>query len=296
MITGSFDYLAPATLDETVTLLAQHGADAKLLAGGHSLIPAMKLRQTTPSLLIDVQNIHALRGIQVNTDALTIGAMTTHADIEYDDRLRARIPLLPQAAQIISDPLIRNRGTFGGALAQAEPEGDWPAVALALDTNIVATSATGRRTIPVTNFFLDTHTTALTPDEVLCAVEITIPPAHAHMMYRKRTHPANGYALVGVAVVATFTDDGTCDTCRIGITGAGRHPVRAVASEHLLVGQHWTAELIAAAAAACAGESLEFAGDRFASAVFRAHLLVVDVKRTLHELMEAAHANLRHMQ
>ena len=295
MITGSFDYLAPATLDETITLLAQHGSDARLLAGGHSLIPAMKLRQTTPTLLIDLENIHELRGIQANTDVITIGAMTTHADIEYDGVLRERIPLLPQAAKVVSDPLIRNRGTFGGALAQAEPEGDWPAVTLALDTQIVATGPTGQRTIPATKFFIDTHTTALAVDEVLCAVEVTTPPSHAHMIYRKRTHPANGYALIGVAVVATFTDDGTCDTCHIGITGAGRYPIRAVASEHLLVGQHWTVELVTAAAA-CAGESLEFAEDRFASAIFRAHLLVVDVKRTLHELMEIAHSNFRQMQ
>lgn len=285
MIPARFDYVVPRSVAETVDLLHQYGADAKVLAGGHSLIPSMKLRRVQPTVLLDLGRIPELHGMHYAATTVTIGAMTTHAAIEFASELRARVPLLPDAAKVVSDPLIRNRGTFGGALAQADPEGDWPAVALALNVHLRAQGPHGQRAIPVDAFFIDARTTALDADEVLTAIEVPIPLPNTHMTYIKRIHPASGYAVVGVAVVATFSANGTCVTCRIGVTGVGRHAVRAIHSEHLLIGQPFTPDLLAAAAAQ-AGTTVEFVGDRHASATFRAHLVPVYVKRALQRVMD----------
>jgi carbon-monoxide dehydrogenase medium subunit len=287
MITGAFEYIAPASVAEAVDLLQRYGADARLLAGGHSLIPTMKLRRVTPAILLDLGRIPELRGIHYTPDAVTIGAMTTHADLEYATDLRDLVPLLPQAAKVVSDPLIRNRGTFGGALAQADPEGDWPAVALALNARLIATGPDGQRAIASDDFFVDAHTTALRADDVLTAIKVPIPAANTHTAYLKRMHPASGYAVVGVAVTATFAEDGVCLACRIGVTGAGRKATRAVKTEQLLVGQQLTPDLIATAAER-AGDLNEFIGDPHASATFRAHLVKVYVKRALSQVTSGA--------
>jgi aerobic carbon-monoxide dehydrogenase medium subunit len=279
MIPAQFDYAAPTSLAEAVALLAAHRDDAKILAGGHSLIPAMKLRLAQPQLLIDIGRIKDLAYICEEAGQLRIGALTTHYELESSARLRELCPLLPACAGSIGDVQVRNRGTIGGSLAHADPAADWPAAILTLDAELVATSAQGERTIKATDFFVDMLTTALAPGEILREIRVPVTQPHPSQAYLKLPHPASGFAVVGVAVNLARHDN-TCDAAAIGITGVAVKAYRADGVEQALAG-HTLDEQTIARAAAHAADGIELNSDLFASADYRRHLAEVYTRRAL---------------
>jgi carbon-monoxide dehydrogenase medium subunit len=283
MIPAQFDYVAPTTLDEAISLLAAHPDDAKLLAGGHSLIPAMKLRLAQPQMLIDIGRIRDLSYVHRDNGQIRIGAMTTHHDIEASDELSASCPLLPETASHIGDIQVRNKGTIGGSLAHADPAADWPAAILALDAELVAISAKGERVIRAEDFFVEMLTTALDPDEVLREIRINAPSGRVGQAYVKMRQPASGFAVVGVAVNLTRGADGTCETVRVGITGVASKAYRAAAVEATLAGKglDGAADAIFGVAAAHAADGVDINGDLFASAEYRRHLVEVYTRRAI---------------
>ena len=279
MIPAQFDYVVPASLDEAVALLAQHGDEAKILAGGHSLIPAMKLRLAQPQLLIDIGRLKDLAYIREEGGQLLIGALTTHYELESSARLRELCPLLPACAASIGDVQVRNKGTIGGSLVHADPAADWPAAALALDAELVATSAQGERTIKAANFFLDMLTTALQPGEILREIRVPLSKTRTGQAYLKLPHPASGFAVVGVAVNLT-RQNGTCAAIAVGITGVSVKAYRATSVEQALTGQPLDEQTITTAAQRAA-EGVELNDDLFASADYRRHLATVYTRRAI---------------
>jgi aerobic carbon-monoxide dehydrogenase medium subunit len=279
MIPPPFDYVVPSTLEEAVVAL-QERSNARPLAGGQSLIPLLKTRGAGPGMLVDIARIPELRGIAVEEDTVTIGPLTTHREIEDSSELYRILPIMRETADVLADPPVRSRGTFGGSLAFADPGGDWPAVALALNVRIEATGPRGVRTIPIEDFFTGQMETALESDELITRIDIPMPPAGTRMTYRKLRHPASGYALVGVAAVVQLGDDNVCQTCRIAVTGAGPKTVRATAAERALNHHSLTPETIADAAAHAA-DGMAFLSDIYAGEEYRAHLVRVYVERVL---------------
>ena len=280
MIPAQFDYIAPATLDEALALLSQHGDDAKVLAGGHSLIPAMKLRLAQPQLLVDIGRIKGLSYIREEAGQIRIGAMTTHYQIESSARLREICPILPVAAGQIGDVQVRNKGTIGGSLAHSDPAADWPAVALALDAELLAISSNGERTIRAADFFVDLFTTALEPGEILSEIRITAPQAGTGQAYLKAPQPASGFAVVGVAVSLKLDASGKCESASVGVTGVASKAYRATAVESALKGTALD-EATIVAAASHATDGVQVNGDLFASAEYRRHLASVYVRRAI---------------
>jgi aerobic carbon-monoxide dehydrogenase medium subunit len=280
MIPAQFDYVAPSTLDEALSLLAERADDAKILAGGHSLIPAMKLRLAQPALLVDIGRVKDLSYINADGDQLRIGAMTTHHEIEASERLRDACRLLPECAASIGDVQVRNRGTIGGSLAHADPAADWPAAIIALRAELVAVSLQGERVIAADDFFVEMLTTALRADEVLREIRITLPPARTGQAYAKAPHPASGFAVVGVAVTLTLDADGKCSSAGVGITGVAAKAYRAAQVESALVGSTPDEQTVAAAAAHAA-DGVDANGDIYASADYRRHLAQVYTRRAI---------------
>jgi len=281
MIPASFDYESPKTLNEALRLLASH-EDAKLLAGGHSLLPAMKLRLANPALLIDLGRIGGLDYIRDGGDTISIGALTTHGTVASSQLLLSSSPLLAQAAANIGDIQVRNRGTIGGSLAQAHPSADYPAAVLALDAQILASSQSGERVIPARQFFTGMLTTALRPDEII--TEIRVPKtAGAGTVYKKFAHPASGYAVVGVAAVVRGAT-AKIEEVAVGITGVGEIAYRAEAVESALRGKPASA---IAEAAKHAADKVEALGDNYASAEYRRHLVQVYTRRAVQEALSA---------
>jgi carbon-monoxide dehydrogenase medium subunit len=288
MIAAQFDYVRANTLDEALTLLAQD-KDAKILAGGHSLIPAMKLRLAQPPLLIDLGRIKDLSYIREEGGQICIGAMTTHYQIESSDLLKKICPLLPECAGHIGDVQVRNKGTIGGSLAHSDPAGDWPAAIIALNADLIAASKGGDRTIKADDFFVDLLTTALEPGEILREIRIAKPQGHTGQAYLKMHHPASGFAVVGVAASLTFDVDGACQGASIGITGVSSKAYRPSAVESALIGVKLDEKAIASASAH-ATEGIEANGDLFASADYRKHLAEVYTKRAITAAMKAVPA------
>ncbi len=247
MIPASFDYVRASSLAETVGLLQKDPDGSKLVAGGHTLIPTLKLRLASPALLIDISGIEELKGIDI-TDRIRIGALTTHAELLASEPLREVLPLFHQAADQIADPQVRNRGTIGGSLANADPAADWPAVVLALKGELELAGPTGRRKVAAKDFFVDIMTTALEPEEVLVAIHLPRPDPRTQFRYRKIRHPASGYAVVGVAV-ALCLQDGMVSDATIGITGATGRAFAADSAGAHLIGKPLSSENIASAAA-----------------------------------------------
>jgi len=278
MIPAGFDYVVPTSVAETVRLLQQHGDEAKIIAGGHSLLPMMKLRLAAPGVLIDIGNIAELRGIVV-TDRVSIGALTTHHMIATSDALRTACPILPECAAVIGDIQVRNRGTLGGSLAHADPAADWPPVMLALDAQISLMGPNGTRTLNAEDFFVDLLMTALEPEEVLTRVDLPTLGAGEGVAYVKLPHPASRYAVVGVAAYVTFAG-GKVTAARIGVTGAGARAERQPAAESLLVGSDGGAEAIAAAAAQ-SGSTMDVLGDIHAGEEYRRAMINVYTRRAL---------------
>jgi carbon-monoxide dehydrogenase medium subunit len=275
MIAANFDYESPSTLKEALEMLASR-EDAKVLAGGHSLLPAMKLRLAAPSVLVDIGRIGGLSFIREAGDKIAIGAMTTHAEVAGSDLLHRSSPLLVQVATQIGDTQVRNRGTIGGSVAQAHPAADYPAGVLALDAQIVAQSRSGERVIPATEFFTGMFSTALRSDEII--TEIRVPKTTGEeVAYKKFHHPASGYAVVGIAVRLKQSGN-KIDSAAVGITGVGPIAYRASAVESTLRGKTSAAF---AEAASHAADSVDVLGDYFASSEYRQHLATVMTRRAL---------------
>jgi aerobic carbon-monoxide dehydrogenase medium subunit len=287
MIPSACEYVVPQTIDEAVTLLAEYGEEARLLAGGHSLIPLMKLRLAAPSVLIDIGRIPDIKGVVRRNGMVAIGASTTYSAIEDSALLQELCPLASEAAVSIGDRQVRNRGTIGGSLAHADPAGDMPAVVLALGGELIAVSRSGERTIAADDCFVDMFTTALKPDEMFTEIHVPVAGPRTGVAYEKFPHPASGYAIVGVAAIVTLGDGDTCRAVRVAITGAGTKATRAQAVEQALIGQEPSASGVARAAEDAA-EGLELMGDIHASETYRAHLCRVYAKRALLKAAERA--------
>lgn len=279
MIPAQFDYEVASTVPEAIAGLQSH-ADARVIAGGQSIIPVLKARGISPSVLIDISRISELRGIAVTRDAIEIGPLTTHREIEDSEELRRFLPIMGEAADLVADPPVRNRGTFGGSLAYADPGGDWPAVALALEARLEATGPGGTRIIPIDDFFIDRLTTALGRDEILTRIRMPLPRGTVGMAYGKLRHPASGYALVGVAVVVRLDEVGVCRSCRVAVTGAGPRATLVRATCEALVGQRLTPDALRKASYQ-ATIGLSLSSDIYAGEEYRAHLVRVYVERSL---------------
>src|SRR5437016_4124778 len=247
MIPTQFDYIAAKSLDEALSLLGKHKDDAKLLAGGHSLIPAMKLRLAQPQVLIDISRIKDLSYIREEKGQVRIGSMTTHYQIESSDLLRRICPLLPETAKHLGDVQVRNKGTIGGSLAHADPAADWPAAAIALDAEIVVAGPKGERVIKADEFFVDLLTTALDAGEILREVRFATPKDRVAQCYIKVRHPASGFAVVGVAVNLSV-DGNKCQSAGVGVTGVSQKAYRANGVENALKGNSLDAKTLNAAA------------------------------------------------
>ena len=279
MIPATFDYVRPSSVGEAVEAIGAAGEDGKVLAGGQSLIPVLRLRLSYPSVLVDVGRIPELRGVREDGDALVIGAMTSHHEVLHDALVRAHAPLIAQATATIADPQVRHRGTFGGALAHADPAGDLPAVALALECEFVATGPGGERRIAAADFFQDYLTTALAPDEVLTAVRVPKLGAGWTSHYEKFNRVAQAWSIVGVAALVRRSN-GSIAEARIGLTNMGPTPVRATAVESALAGGDATAEAIGAAAAHAADGTAP-PSDLSGQSDYREHLARVLTKRAV---------------
>ena len=287
MIPTQFDYVAPKTIDEAIGLLAQHPDEAKILAGGHSLIPAMKLRLATPQVLIDIGRIKDLAYIKEEGDQIRIGATTTHYQLESSDRLREICPLLPACAAQIGDVQVRNKGTIGGSLAHSDPAGDWPAAALALGAELVLTGPNGERTVKADSFFIDLLTTDIQPGEILREIRIKKPSGKFGQAYQKVPHPASGYAVVGVAVDLRLNADGSCSGAGVGVTGVSTKAFRAQGVESALAGATLDDQTIAAAAAKVC-DNINATTDLYASGDYRRHLAEVHTRRAIKAALASA--------
>lgn len=283
MYPAAFEYHRPATVDEALALLDEFGDDAKLMTGGHSLVPSMKLRLIEPAHLIDLGAIGALKGIRVDDDMVAVGAATTHWEVESSREARAALPLLCEVAGVIADPQVRNRGTMGGSLANSDPAADWPATVVALDAALVCRSSRGERTVPAAEWFQGLFTTALDDREILCEVRFPRLPPRTAAAYLKLPHPASRFALVGVCAAVTTDETGRCVMARVGITGVNTHAIRAGEVEQALVGRPFTPDAIALAAA-FADAGLEVGSDIHFSEEDRRELCRAYVERALKEV------------
>jgi len=279
MIPTSFDYISAKSLDDSLSLLPKHKDDAKLLAGGHSLLPAMKLRIAQPKVLIDISRIKDLNYIREEGGQIRIGAMTTHFQIETSELLRRACPLLPDAATNLGDMQVRNKGTIGGSIAHADPAADWPASIIALNAEMVAVGPKGERAIKSDDFFVELFTSALQPGEILREIRFAPPKGKFGQAYMKFRHPASGFAVVGIAV--TLTAEGSrCGSCSVGVTGVSGKAFRAGGVERALKGASLDGKTLSAAADHVT-DGVDANADLFASADYRKHLAQVYTRRAL---------------
>lgn len=287
MIPAPFEYHAPKSLAEATRLLDQFGEDAKLLAGGHSLIPLMKLRLASPRKLIDLSRIPELNYIREEGAMIQIGAMTTHFQIESSSLLKQKCPLLPETAREIGDAQVRNKGTIGGSLAHADPAADWPAAVLALDAELAVVSARGERRLAVADFFKGALETALEPDEILASVRVPALPPRAGDAYVKHHQPASGFAVVGVATRVELDEKGQVARARVAVTGVAEKAYRASAVEEALRGKPPDVRRLEGAAAHAA-DGVEPNSDLYASGEYRRHLTSVLARRALERATKCA--------
>jgi carbon-monoxide dehydrogenase medium subunit len=288
MFPAAFEYHRPASVQEAVALLEQSGGDAKVLAGGHSLLPLLKLRLAEPAALIDIGRLPGLTGIQNQGGELVVGSLTTHATVATSDAVKQAAPLLAEAANVIGDQQVRNRGTIGGSLAHADPAGDLPAVILALEAQIKAVGPNGERTIPANDFFVDMLTSALQESEILTEIRVPALPSGAGTAYLKMDHPASHYALCGVAAIVQLSG-GNVQDVRVAVTGVGPKAYRATGVEEALRGQAAN-ESSVEQAAQHAADGIDALGDIHASTEYRSHLARVFAKRALNQAIARARA------
>ena len=283
MYPAQFDYHSPASVQEAISLLGRLKDDAKVLAGGHSLLPMMKLRLAQPKHLIDLRKVPGLSGIKEDGGAIAIGALTTHYAVESSSLLKQKCPLLTETAGTIGDPQVRNMGTIGGSLAHADPAADYPAAVIALGAELVAEGPKGKRTIKVDDFFKGLLTTALQPQEILVEIRIPAWPAGTGTAYMKFPHPASRFAVVGVA--ALVTADGK--KVGVGITGVGTKATRARGVEAALAGKTLDAATIRAAAEKAA-DGVDVQADLQGSVEYKTHILKVYCRRALEAALSRA--------
>lgn len=287
MFPASFGYVAAHSVEEALQLLTEHGEGAKLLAGGHSLIPAMKLRLSSPRTLIDLRTVTGLRGVRMDGNTLMIGALTVHTDVASAELVRKHLPGLADAASVIGDVQVRNRGTIGGSVAHADPGADFPVILTALNASFVLQSTSGNRTVAADDFFIDFYTTAMKPNEVLTEIRVPLPTSGTGTAYVKLPHPASGYVVVSVGALITRQPSGVCALARVAVGGLGGSPIRAVASETELQGKSLTPDVIAAAAAKAAEET-DPEGDTYASAEYKRHVATVYARRAIEAAVKRA--------
>lgn len=287
MIAQPFNYEAPNTLAEAISLLQKYGDEAKILSGGHSLIPMMKLRFATPEYLIDINDIPGLSHITEENGLLKIGALTREAEVEHSDLLKKHFPIFGDVTKLIADPQVRNRGTLGGNLAHGDAANDHPAVMLALNATVIATGPDGARSIPIDEFFFGFYMTALQPDEILTEIQIPIPGGRTGSAYHKLERKVGDYATAGVAVQLTLDQAGNCSAVGIGLTNVNPTPLRAARSEAALLGKPIT-EASIAEAAQYASEDCSPSSDLRGSEEYKRAMVAVLVKRMIHKALERA--------
>src|SRR5262245_62414147 len=287
MYPAAFEYHAPKTLKEALGLLKL--SDSKLLAGGHSLIPMMKLRLAQPKHLIDLGKVKGLTGIKEDKGGFSIGAMTTHWEVESSKALRAKVPVVSETAAVIGDPAVRNKGTIGGSLAHADPAADMPATAIALGFEFVCEGAKGKRTVKVDDWFKGLMETALADNELLTEIRVPVWAAGSGSCYMKFPHPASRFAVVGVCAAVTVDKSGNCSKAGVAVTGAGTKAVRAKGVEAGLTGKRLDAAAIEAAAAKAA-EGVDVQADLQGSVEYKSHLCRVFARRAIEAAVKRAQA------
>lgn len=288
MYTTEFDYAKAKSVDEALALMAEHGSNAKLLAGGHSLLPAMKLRLSMPGALIDISEVTDLAYVREDGDRVRIGALTTHRTLERSDLLARRCPALAELASHIGDPQVRNRGTIGGSLAHADPAADYPALILALGATMTITGPDGTRPVDADAFFTGMFETAVGDGELLTEVSVPCMSTGQGAAYAKFANPASRYAIVGVAAMVQM-DGGRCTSARVGVTGASPSAFRATNVEENLVGTALSGDAIATAVSGMVNPT-DMMEDLSGSPEYRAHLCEVMAKRAISEAADAAMA------
>jgi carbon-monoxide dehydrogenase medium subunit len=289
MITHPFTYQAPATIEEAVRALGRAG-EIKVIAGGHSLLPLMKLGLAQPETLVDLRRIASLRDIRTEADGtIAIGALATHRVITHDQAIRAKLTALAEAAGEVGDLQVRARGTIGGSLAHADPAADEPAPTIAFDATIRVLGPKGQRDIRARDYFKGTFETALAANEILTEIRFPAQPARTGSGYAKFPHPASRFAVVGVAAVVTIKSDGSIERAAIGVTGAAATAYRATGAERAVIGTKGDAKAIAGAAAKAA-DGITALADLVASSEYRKHLVTVYAKRALERAIERARA------
>ncbi len=286
MIPGKFDYFAPSTLQETIALLEQHGEDAKVLAGGQSLIPAMRFRLAQPKVIVDINDIAGLEYIRESNGYLTIGALTREVMLEESELVQHKFSLLADSARVIADPIVRNRSTVGGNLAHADPANDHPAVMLAFNAQVVAQGSNGTRTIPIDDFFVDLFESALATNEILTEIRIPAPAPNSGGAYLKVERKVGDYAVSAAAVLLTVDGD-TCTAARIALTNVNPVPMRARNAEQAIIGQTLTDQVLELAGREAAAEC-DPSADLRGSVEYKRDLTRVITKRAIRQAVERA--------
>jgi len=287
MIPQSFQYESPGTIADAIALLEKHGEEAKILSGGHSLIPMMKLRFATPEWLIDINGIPGLSYIKEEKGMVKIGALSREAEIEHSELLKKHFPIFGDVTKLIADPQVRNRGTIGGNLAHGDAANDHPAAMLALRAVVIATGAGGTRSVPIDEFFFGFYSTALQPSEILTEIQIPIPPSGTGSAYHKLERKVGDYATAGVAVQLTVDGKGICTAIGIGLTNVNPTPLRAMRSEQALLGKPLN-EANISMAAKFASEDCSPSADLRGSEEYKRAMVAVLLKRMVQKAFERA--------
>ena len=285
MIPSTFAYAAPETLHDAFSILAANDDDTKVMAGGQSLIPLLKLRLASPAVVMDISRIEHLREIEETPTAFRIGALVTHERLINDDTITLMWSIIKDAGEDLADPLVRNRGTFGGSLAHADPAGDWPAVALAADAVAHVQSLRGTREIPIKDFFTYLFTADIADDEILTHIELPKLVPGTVTAYVKIAHPASGYAVAAAGVSLTIDAGGTCRTARVALTGVATTPLRSAGAERTLEGRVIDAAAVRFAVEHAA-DGIDVMGDTYAPVEYRRHLIGVVTGRAIQRALD----------
>jgi len=285
VIPSSFAYAAPESLQDALSILASNADDTKVMAGGQSLIPLLKLRLASPAVVMDISRLDDLRRIEQTPSGFRIGALVTHEGLISDESVARSWSIVEDAGEDLADPLVRNRGTFGGSLAHADPAGDWPAVALATDAVVHVRSLRGAREIPISDLFTYLFTADIADDEILTHVELPKPAPGTVTAYVKIAHPASGYAVAAAAVSLTVDADGTCRSARVALTGVATTPLRSTGAERALEGAVLDADTVARAVEHAA-DGVDVMGDSYAPVEYRRHLIGVVTGRAIQRALD----------